>query len=171
MSRRHEVLRALTEANGPIAGGQLAERFHVSRQVIVHDVALLRAEGQAIDATAFGYRIAARPGGVRDVFATRHRSQEAEVELNCLVDLGITVLDVVVYHPVYGELRGGLDLHSRRDVAFFLERLQRERGQLLSSLTDGRHVHTVEARDRETLSAGRRALDALGLLDEAEGTR
>ena len=83
-----------------------------------------------------------------------------------LVDLGIAVVDVVVYHPIYGELRGGLDLHSRRDVEQFMERVRSDHTALLSSLTHGAHVHTVEAKDREVLSAGRAALRELGILNE-----
>jgi transcriptional regulator of NAD metabolism len=136
--------------------------------VIVHDIALLRAEGHAIDATTRGYRMTSGPIGVRDVFAVRHTPSETQIELMTLVDLGIVVKEVVVDHPVYGELRGGLELHSRRDVDLFLDRLREHGGLLLSVLTGGAHVHTVEAPDAPTLAAGRQALAELGILDEAE---
>ncbi|EQD76355.1 3H domain protein [mine drainage metagenome] len=113
-----------------------------------------------------GYRLARASTGVRDAFGVRHAPESADLELSTLVDLGITVIDVVVYHPIYGELRGGLDLRSRRDVTHFIERVREERAPLLSVLTYGAHVHTVEATDHETLSAGRAALRELGILDE-----
>ncbi len=166
--RRHELLKVLRESKEPISGGQFADLFGVSRQVIVHDIALLRAEGQAIDATTRGYRMASGPIGLRDVFAVRHSPAETETELMALVDLGIVVKEVIVDHPLYGELRGGLELRSRRDVDLFLERLREHGGQLLSVLTGGAHVHTVEAPDAVTLAAGRQALAQLGILDEAE---
>ena len=166
--RRRELLKVLRESKEPISGSQFAERFGVSRQVIVQDIALLRAEGHAIDATTRGYRLTSPPSGVRDAFAVRHRPDEVETELTTLVDLGIVVKDVVVDHPLYGELRGGLELRSRHDVEMYLESMRRHGGQLLSVLTGGAHVHTVEAPDASTLAAGRRALQALGFLDEAE---
>jgi len=166
--RRHALLAMLQEAKEPISGGQLAERLGVSRQVIVQDVALLRAEGQAVDATTRGYRLAAAPLGVRDAFKVRHGPEQTETELLTLVDLGITVQDVIVEHPLYGELRGGLELRSRRDVAQYLARMRQDGGQLLSVLTGGVHVHTVEAADAATLALGRQALARLGILDEAE---
>ena len=166
--RRRELLEVLQEAKEPISGGQFADMFGVSRQVIVHDIALLRAEGHPIDATTSGYRLASGPIGVRDVFAVRHGPEQTESELMTLVDLGIVVKEVIVDHPLYGELRGGLELHSRRDVELFLERLREHGGQLLSVLTGGSHVHTVEARDASTLAEGRQALARLGILDEAE---
>lgn len=166
--RRRQLLSVLEDSREPISGSQIAEMFGVSRQVIVQDIALLRAEGHTIDATTRGYRIASGPAGVRDVFAVRHTAEETEIELKTLVDLGIVVKDVVVDHPLYGELRGGLELHSRRDVEMYLERMRQHGGQLLSVLTGGAHVHTVEAPDAPTLAAGRQALAQLGILDEAE---
>lgn len=164
--RRQQLLDALQTSTEPLAGAYLAERLGVSRQVIVQDIALLRAEGHAIDSTTRGYRLAQASTGIRDAFGVLHGPEFTERELNTLVDLGIAVVDVVVYHPIYGELRGGLDLRSRRDVAQFMERLREERTTLLSMLTHGAHVHTVEAKDRETLSAGRAALRELGILAE-----
>lgn len=168
--RRRELLQRLEESKEPISGGQFAELFGVSRQVIVQDIALLRAEGHAIDATTRGYRMSSAATGVQDVFAVRHRPDQTELELKTLVDLGIVVKDVVVDHPLYGELRGGLEIRSRRDVDLYLERMRQNGGALLSSLTDGAHIHTVEARDLATLAAGRQALRRLGLLDETAGT-
>ncbi len=169
--RRRQLLQVLTDSREPISGGQFADMFGVSRQVIVQDIALLRAEGHPIDATTRGYRLASGPAGVRDVFSVRHGPEQTEAELKALVDLGIVVKDVIVDHPIYGELRGGLELHSRRDVDLFLERLDQNGGQLLSVLTGGAHVHTVEAPDAPTLAAGRQVLAQLGILDEAEDRR
>ncbi len=164
--RRQRLLEALQSAVEPLAGAYLAELFGVSRQVIVQDVALLRAEGHLIESTVRGYRLSRVSLGVRDAFGVLHGPDVTETELNALVDLGITVIDVVVYHPIYGELRGGLDLQSRRDVSQFMQRLHEEETTLLSTLTHGAHVHTVEARDRELLTAGRSALRQLGILNE-----
>ena len=58
--RRRAVARALEEADGPVSAAALAERFSVSRQIIVGDIALLRAAGADISATPRGTRASAR---------------------------------------------------------------------------------------------------------------
>ena len=131
--RREAILEELARAEGPVSAGTLAGRFGVSRQVIVGDVALLRAGGAAVTATARGYvaeREQAEP--VRRV-ACRHTAGDMERELQIMVDNGCTVLDVIVEHPVYGQLTGALGLSSRYDVSQFV--LRAGAAQPLSLLT------------------------------------
>ncbi len=98
----------------------------MSRQAIVHDIAILRAEGAPIVATVRGYLLAAADRlPYRGVVAVRHRPEEAEAELTALVDQGVRVIDVIVEHPVYGELRGELHLASRPDVEAWAEATRR----------------------------------------------
>ncbi|MDI3279982.1 MAG: HTH domain-containing protein, partial [Bacillota bacterium] len=40
--RRQEILALLLRRGSPVTGGELAQRFGVTRQVIVQDIALLR---------------------------------------------------------------------------------------------------------------------------------
>lgn len=171
-AERRTALRRLLEADGqPIPGDALAERFGVSRQAIVHDVALLRAEGAPIVATVRGYLLAPAAGQAahRAVVAVRHRPEEAEAELTALVDHGVRVVDVVVEHPVYGELRGELHLASPSDVEAWAEATRRAGAHLLSELTEGVHLHTLEADDPARLERARAALARLGfLLDGGE---
>ena len=106
--RRAAILDILSQSAGPVSASALAGRFGVSRQLVVGDVALLRAGGAAIEATARGYVVqAAREGLLRRV-ACRHREPEMAAELQIMVDNGCAVLDVIVEHPVYGQLTGGL---------------------------------------------------------------
>lgn len=167
MSRRDDILVLLQQERDPIPGYLLAERFGVSRQVIVHDIALLRAAGTPVESTPRGY-VLLRPmyGFTTSVFPVRHRPDQTAAELFALVDAGVTVVDVLVEHPVYGELSGGLNLQSRADVQDFLDRMTLQHGQLLSLLTDGLHWHTVRAKDAATLERGRQALAELGFLAE-----
>lgn len=154
-----------------MSGDALAERFWVSRQAIVHDVAILRAQGAPIVATVRGYLLAPAAGRAahRAVVAVRHRPEEAEDELTALVDLGVRVVDVVVEHPVYGELRGELQLASRADVEAWAEATRRAGAHLLSELTEGIHLHTLEADTDERLERARAALARRGfLLDGSE---
>lgn len=164
--RRAELRRLLEAAGQPIPGDALAERFGVSRQAIVHDVALLRAEGAPIVATVRGYLLAPAAGGAahRAVVAVRHRPEETEAELTALVDHGVRVVDVVVEHPVYGELRGELQLASRSDVEAWAEATRRAGAHLLSELTEGVHLHTLETDDPARLERARAALGRLGFL-------
>lgn len=164
--RRAALLARLTAATEPIPGDLLARELGVSRQAIVHDVAVLRAAGRPIVATVRGYLLvpAPAPDLARAVVAVRHGPTEAETELTALVDLGVRVVDVVVEHPVYGELRAQLQIESRADVAAWAEATRRSGAHLLSELTDGVHLHTLEASSGERLDAARTALRELGML-------
>lgn len=53
--RREKILEMLETAEEPISGGELAKKLSVSRQVIVQDIALLRAVNKNILSTARGY--------------------------------------------------------------------------------------------------------------------
>lgn len=155
--RRREMLGWMQEKGAPIQGSDLARRLHVSRQCVVQDIAILRAAGEEILATPIKYRLPGKvSAGFRSVIACRHTPEETREELEILVDHGVKILDVVVEHPIYGELRGSLMIESRADLADFIERVQAKRATLLSSLTQGVHLHTVEA-SREALIARAKA--------------
>lgn len=141
--RRHTILAALKEAQRPISATVLANRFSVSRQVIVGDIALLRAAGEEISATPRGYVIQHSPVGfVRQVVCC-HDAAGMEAELNIMVDHGCTVQDVTVEHPIYGQLTGALQLSNRYDVQQFIQRNQESDARPLSDLTEGIHLHTL----------------------------
>ncbi|MGC8488624.1 MAG: 3H domain-containing protein [Clostridia bacterium] len=167
--RRDELERLLREADRPVPGTELARVLEVSRQAIVHHVAVLRAGGAPIVATPRGY-IWLRTSGLQDVFMVNHRPDQTREELYALVDAGLTVVDVLVEHPLYGELRGDLNLHARTDVEQFLDRLDTVGASLLSTLTGGVHWHTVAARDALSLERGRSALMRLGFWREPGAT-
>lgn len=149
----------------PIRGGELARHFRVSRQCLVQDVAILRASGEDIIATPRGYRLPKGTRGLhRAILASCHEPERTEEELQILVDHGVKVLDVIVEHPLYGELRGSLMLESRADVQDFLEQVRSAKASLLSSLTGGVHLHTVEASRSEMISRAKTKLRARGFL-------
>ena len=174
-SARHRALLELLAAEGgPVTGAALAMRFGVSRQAIVHAVAILRAVGEPIVATGRGYLLAPAAGRLPDraVVAVRHRPEAAEDELLALVDLGVRVIDVTVEHPLYGELRGELHLASPADVRAWAEATRRSGVHLLSELTEGIHLHTLEAPSDELLGRARAVLAERGdLLDEGKSAR
>ncbi len=166
MDRRRTIVERLRETGGPLRGAELAAELGVSRQVVVNDIAVLRAEGQPIIGSPQGYLLLDRDRtpGPYGLLACRHDREGSEVELYALVDCGLTVVDVVVDHPLYGELRGNLMISSREDVDRFLEALDEGRAELLSALTGGVHLHTVRAPSEERLERARSALREAGIL-------
>ena len=154
--RRQAIARRLEGASGPVSAAVLAREHSVSRQIIVGDIALLRAGGMDIAATPRGYVLPAPAAGLVRTLACRHRADQMEEELNAMVDQGCTVVDVIVEHPLYGQLTGPLQLSSRYDVAQFIARSHT--AQPLSVLTGGIHLHTLLCPSED---AYRRVLDAL----------
>lgn len=161
--RRQEILTLLEQTDTPLSAAALAHRFSVSRQIVVGDVALLRAQGREIVATARGYVIPAPAGLVRQV-ACRHTAAQTREELDAMVDCGCTVIDVIVEHPVYGQLTGQLHLSSRYDVGQFLQKVSRSGARPLSALTGGVHLHTILCPDEAAWHRVRAALDQAGFL-------
>jgi len=148
--RRRKITEKLTEKGGPLKGGDLAVQFGVSRQVIVQDMAVLRAEGLQVVATPRGYMLLSplRPEGIVKTVVTRHGDYKSmEEELRIMVNNGARVLNVIVEHPVYGEITGNLMISTPEDVSRFMDNITGSEGEPLSSLTGGVHLHTLEVRD------------------------
>jgi len=164
--RRAAIARALEQATIPVSATALAKELAVSRQIIVGDIALLRAAGTDITATPRGYIIPRSAAGVTRTVAARHTADEMEAELNAMVDQGCTVLDVTVDHPIYGQLTGPLNLSNRYEVGQFLSRCREEAAAPLSLLTEGIHLHTVLCPDEGAFARVREALRQLGVLLE-----
>ncbi len=164
-ARRRRIMGWLRSHGVPIRGGELAKRFHVSRQCLVQDMAILRAGGEEITATPRGYQLPKVNERVhREVIACKHAPERTEEELQTLVDYGVKILDVIVEHPIYGELRGSLMLESRADVQEFLDHVCSSKARLLSALTGGVHLHTVEASRPDAISRARADLRKRGIL-------
>jgi len=165
--RRQVIAQRLACADRPVSAAALARECSVSRQVIVGDVALLRAGGMDIDATPRGYVLPGPSAGLTRTLACRHGADQMEAELNAIVDQGCTVLDVVVEHPIYGQLTGSLQLSSRYEVGQFVSRCLLQSAPPLSQLTEGIHLHTIACPDEEAFLRVRAALNTLGVLLEA----
>ncbi len=147
-ARLEKLRAALISSSEPITGSELSATFGVTRQVVVHDIAILRARGLDVVSTPRGYLVhSVRETGQEYILSVCHTPDLTATELYTLVDYGIHVNDVQVEHPVYGELRGSLHISSRRDVDLFLKQLKESGASLLSALTEGQHMHNVEAPD------------------------
>ena len=162
--RREQIRRRLSAATGPISATALAQQLGVSRQIIVGDVALLRAAGAEISATPRGYIIHREEKGLIKTIACRHTGEEMEAELNAMVDLGCTVLDVIVEHPIYGQLTGALQIANRYDVQQFILRSKSAEAKPLSALTEGIHLHTLSCPDEDAFQRVCTTLEAMGIL-------
>lgn len=163
--RRQRILELLRAADGPRSGSFLARELGVSRQVIVQDMALLRARTDLeIISTYQGYVLHLPKEPCRRVFKVRHSADRTEEELREIVDLGGRVEDVFVYHRVYGVVRGTLNIASRRDIREFMERLAESRSAPLMLITDDFHYHTVAADTPEILDQIQARLKELNLL-------
>ncbi|MEC6747197.1 transcription repressor NadR [Marinilactibacillus sp. XAAS-LB27] len=163
-TRREQIISMLSESNHPVVARVLAERFGVSRQVIVGDIALLRAEGQEILSTPKGYIRRVETHIHKRRIVCQHHYERTQEELYTIVDHGGQVLDVIVEHPLYGEIIGGLNISSRMDVDDFLKAIEKNDTSLLAELTHGLHTHTISAKDEETLDKIAATLDEKNLL-------
>lgn len=151
-TRRAKMVQLLQEASEPIPGAKLAKLMGVSRQVIVQDIALLRAVDKNILSTNKGYVLFHRkPDEHTRSFHVRHTDDQIMDELNTIVDYGGNVKDVTVEHPIYGQISVDLIIRSRMDVENFDEQVKKYRTKPLNNLTDGEHFHTVTAPDEATL--------------------
>lgn len=165
--RRNYILQLLKNSSQPITGKELADQTGVSRQVIVTDIALLRTANEPIISTSNGYLYLQENQSeqtYRRIVACKHSREQTKQELDMIVDCGVTVVNVIVEHPVYGDLTGSLMIKSRFEVETFYQDLMEEKFNLLSTLTDGVHLHTLEADSIEKLDAATNALAEAGIL-------
>ena len=163
--RRGEILKILHDADTPIAARELAGRIGVSRQVIVQDIALLRAVNKNILATTKGYVLySQQTEACHRIYCVNHSDDAIADELNTIVDNGGKVLDVIIEHEIYGQITANLILENRRDVAEFCDRLKHSNARPLNIIAGGTHYHTVEARSEVMLDNIERALREKGYL-------
>jgi len=163
-SRRGAIAALLAEASTPVSASALADHFSVSRQLIVGDIALLRAGGTEITATPRGYLLPHNPVGLCHIVACSHTLEDMGRELELMVDYGCHVEDVIVEHPVYGQLVGQLHLSNRYEVAQFLEKVTTYNAKPLSHLTGGIHLHTLRCPSAKAYQLTLSALGDAGFL-------
>ena len=155
--RRKEIAGFLISEQKPVSGSTLSEKFGVSRQIVVQDISVLKAAGYQILSTHNGYFIQSTPLTER-VFKVHHTAEQTEDELYTIVDLGGTVVDVFVWHKVYGKLTANLNIFSRLNVKQFIEGVRSGKSTELMTVTGGYHYHTVRAESQEVLEQISKAL-------------
>lgn len=161
--RREQIIKIISGSAGPVSGLALAKELNVSRQVIVQDMALIRANGVDIISTNRGYIIEKKNKATR-VFKMLHEDNQVETELNLIVDWGGVVEDVFVYHKVYGVVRADMNIKSRIDVKKYMDDINSGKSTLLKNVTSGYHYHTVSAESEERLDSIHKDLEKIGFL-------
>lgn len=163
INRRKEIAALLISSENPVSGSELSAKFGVSRQIIVQDISLLKAAGYEILSTHHGYILQGSPLKER-VFKLKHTTDETEDELNTIVDLGGTVVDVFVWHKAYGKVEARLNIFSRLHVRQFIESVRTGKSTELMNITGGYHYHTVRADSEDILDKIEKALEAKGYI-------
>lgn len=163
--RREYLINILNGLNEPISGGDLAKKLGVSRQVIVQDIALLRASDYNILSTTKGYLFYnTEQPEFKKVLTLKHTTAQIEDELCTIVDNGGKIIDVLVSHEIYGDITTELIIRNRQDVYDFVEKVKEKEIVPLKELTAGVHRHTIEAESEETLLRVEKALADKGYL-------
>ncbi|HHU19983.1 MAG TPA: transcription repressor NadR [Bacilli bacterium] len=165
--RREAIIEWLENSEQPLTGSELAERAGVSRQVIVQDVSLLKAKNNQIISTSQGYLLMQQTTNTKlpeKIVVVKHRPDQTKEELDCIVDQGVTVKDVIVEHPLYGELKAQVMVSDRHDVKQFIQNITEKNAPYLLELTNGVHLHTLEAESEAKLDAAYQALKDKGFI-------
>ncbi|MBE6730306.1 MAG: transcription repressor NadR [Ruminococcaceae bacterium] len=163
LERRKAIANGLLSANEAISGSELSRQFGVSRQIIVQDITILKGMGYDILSTHNGYIMQKSPLKER-VFKLHHTTEQTEDELNTIVDLGGTVVDVYVWHKVYGKMVAPLNIFSRLQVKQFIEGVRSGKSTELMNITGGYHYHTIRADSEKILDSIETALESKGLI-------
>jgi transcriptional regulator of NAD metabolism len=165
-SRRDAIIELLQTSTEPVTGSCLAKKYDVSRQVIVQDIAVLRASGMNIVAASNGYFVPRemKKGRLIKTVVCQHDSDKLSEELRIMLDYGCKVLNVIVDHPVYGEIIGQLMIGSHEELEIFLKKVDSEEALPLSTLTDGEHIHTIEVPSEKVFDALVRDLKENGFI-------
>ena len=165
--RRIEILNKLQNSNEPVSATSLANAFSVTRQIIVADIALLRAFGHSIRAEHKGYVLEKANGNeLIKRIVVKHGNEAVTEELYAIVDNGGRVIDVIVEHPIYDKISAELNLSSRYDVDSFINKVNEQGATPLSVLTEGLHIHTIAVKDSDAFDRIVKTLTDLKILVE-----
>lgn len=163
VERRKAIAKLLLSSTEAVSGGKLSEEFGVSRQIIVQDITVLKGSGYDILSTHNGYIIQRSPLKER-VFKLHHTTEQTEDELNAIVDLGGTVVDVFVWHKVYGKMAAPLNIFSTLHVKQFIEGIRTGKSSELMNITGGYHYHTIRAESEDVLDKINEVLSRKGYI-------
>ncbi len=159
--RRKKIVELLSTSTKELSGKYLATLLGVTRQVIVQDISILKSQGYDITSTARGYvlmNFKNEKKGITKIIAVKHPRERIREELECVIENGGKVLDVIVEHPLYGELRGNISIGTLDEVEKFMSALKTSNATPLLSLSNGVHLHTIETDNEESMKKVLKAL-------------
>ena len=165
--RREKLLQILKKSDKHVKGSELSAELQVSRQVVVKDIALLRASGLEIIATSNGYIVLDSVKNEFKIKCKNHNSDdELYDELQTIIDLGGKVKDVIVEHPTYGVLKADLNVATNRDLRNFMQKAATNEFKQLSVLSPDYHIHTIEVDNDEIFEEIQKELKLKNILFE-----
>ena len=162
IDRRDEIVKLLINSNKAIKGIDLANKFGVTRQIIVKDIAILRAKGSNIIATPDGYIYNIDKNKVKSIIAVNHGADKMIEELEIVVKYGGIIENVIVEHPLYGEIIGNIMIKNLNDLNKFEESFKNIEAKPLSEITNGIHLHTISADSEDDINSIKRELEEKG---------
>jgi len=166
-ARRKAIMEYLSSRTTPVSGMELAKHFNVSRQIIVQDIALLRAENRDILSTNKGYMLfhsQESRGGCTAVIMVKHSAEQTLEEMLSIVDYGGTMLDVFIDHDLYGQIRVDLVINDVKDAEEFCRKMEQSSSKPLKALTEDCHYHTIKAPSEKALALIKKELNEKGIL-------
>lgn len=168
-ARRTAVMDYLKTKSKPVSGTELAKHFGVSRQIIVQDIALLRAENRDILSTNKGYMLfhpQDKRNGCTAVIMVRHTAAQTLEEMQSIVDFGGSMLNVSIDHDLYGQIQVDLVINDMHDAREFCDKMNRSKSKPLKELTEDYHYHTIQAPSEKALELIKQELRDKGMLME-----
>lgn len=163
-NRRDKIFNLILNSNKAIKGIELAEMFSVTRQIIVKDIAILRAAGKNIIATPEGYIYNNQANRIKAIIAVNHSEEDTIKELEIIVKYGGIIEDVIIEHPLYGEIKTSLMIKNLHDLNNFINKFNCNRIKPLSNLTNGIHLHTISTDSEENITLIKEELGVKGFL-------
>ena len=165
--RRKAIVNLLLSEQDAVSGSTLSERFGVSRQIIVQDITVIKGMGYDILSTHNGYIMQKSPLKER-ALKFHHTTEQTEDELSLIVGLGGTVVDVFVWHKVYGKMEAKLNIFSDLQVKQFIEGVRTGKSSELMNITGGYHYHTIRADSEDVLDRIENVLKERGYIAPGE---
>ncbi|WP_296954382.1 transcription repressor NadR [uncultured Dialister sp.] len=167
--RREKIREILNKSEGKVKGNDLADLFQVSRQIVVGDVALLKASGLPVISTPRGYYVEkGKSSHAERTLVCIHQKRQTAKELEIIVAHGGIIHNVSIDHEMYGIITAALEIENEEDIRFFLEKMRETHFTLLSSISGGIHSHLIEAENEEKLDEIEKALRDAGFLYEGK---
>ncbi|AAO34740.1 transcription repressor NadR [Clostridium tetani] len=165
LDRRDYIQKTLMSSESAIKGQDFADKLGVTRQIIVKDIAILRASGADIVATPEGYIMNKKDKNLNfKIIALSHDRYEIEDELKTIVKYGGVIRDVIVEHQLYGEIKAVLMVKTIDDVEKFVKKFNEYKAEPLLKLTNGLHIHTILTETKEQMDNIIYELDKKGYL-------